>query len=244
MATVSYFGLFPAPFFDGLCPRIVESQDIVLTSENTTMFGGDFAENSRLNAWMTLEQATAFVWRVKSWKTVHSSFTSYLYEDEVVTKSNEFEQIFQSTKVFSFPSENPINESQLVCGLRSPEFGNGVLGFNAGSFSYHPPTNSFRPDMFMHLRGGGFQNFYPSIFDPFGLTDDLLIFFGEVGSITLQIGAVGYNQSLPVYGYFVRTAVSSSFNQTIVPNEYWPYDPEDGGGPIYDSITGEQLRDF
>jgi hypothetical protein len=26
--------------------------------------------------------------------------------------------------------------------------------------------------------------------------------------------------------------------------EYWPYDPEDGGGPIYDSATGAQLRDF
>jgi hypothetical protein len=26
--------------------------------------------------------------------------------------------------------------------------------------------------------------------------------------------------------------------------EYWPYNPEDGDGPIYDSSTGEQIRDF
>ena len=26
--------------------------------------------------------------------------------------------------------------------------------------------------------------------------------------------------------------------------EYWPYDPNDGLGPIYDSTTGEQLRPF
>lgn len=26
--------------------------------------------------------------------------------------------------------------------------------------------------------------------------------------------------------------------------EYWPYDPEDGNGPIYDSTTGAQLRPF
>jgi hypothetical protein len=26
--------------------------------------------------------------------------------------------------------------------------------------------------------------------------------------------------------------------------EYWPYDPGDGGGPIYDSATGAQLRPF
>lgn len=27
-------------------------------------------------------------------------------------------------------------------------------------------------------------------------------------------------------------------------DEYWPYDPEDGGGPIYDIATGNQLRAF
>lgn len=26
--------------------------------------------------------------------------------------------------------------------------------------------------------------------------------------------------------------------------EYWPYDPNDGGGPIYDKTTGQQLRPF
>jgi len=31
---------------------------------------------------------------------------------------------------------------------------------------------------------------------------------------------------------------------TIKPHEYWPYDPNDGGGPIYDSVTGAQLRPF
>ncbi len=29
----------------------------------------------------------------------------------------------------------------------------------------------------------------------------------------------------------------------IVPEEYWPYDPGDGGGPIWDASTGAQLRD-
>lgn len=31
---------------------------------------------------------------------------------------------------------------------------------------------------------------------------------------------------------------------TIEAEEYWPYDPNDGGGPIYDSTTGAQLRAF
>lgn len=31
---------------------------------------------------------------------------------------------------------------------------------------------------------------------------------------------------------------------TLSATEYWPYDPNDGSGPIYDSATGEQLRPF
>ena len=31
---------------------------------------------------------------------------------------------------------------------------------------------------------------------------------------------------------------------SIDAEEYWPYDPNDGGGPIYSSATGAQLRDF
>ena len=30
----------------------------------------------------------------------------------------------------------------------------------------------------------------------------------------------------------------------IQPGEWWEYDPGDGYGPIYDSITGQQLRPF
>jgi hypothetical protein len=31
---------------------------------------------------------------------------------------------------------------------------------------------------------------------------------------------------------------------SVEATEYWPYDPGDGGGPIYDSATGAQLRPF
>ncbi len=34
------------------------------------------------------------------------------------------------------------------------------------------------------------------------------------------------------------------YNLKIEATEYWEYDPNDGGGPIYDSQTGEQLREF
>jgi hypothetical protein len=33
-------------------------------------------------------------------------------------------------------------------------------------------------------------------------------------------------------------------NVKVRPIEYYPYDPRDGGGPIYDKLTGKQLRPF
>lgn len=40
-------------------------------------------------------------------------------------------------------------------------------------------------------------------------------------------------------GPFVGTTIFE-----ISPLEFWPYDPGDGGGPIYDKDTGDQLRPF
>ena len=37
------------------------------------------------------------------------------------------------------------------------------------------------------------------------------------------------------------TVGGSSF--VITAEEYWEYDPRDGGGPIWDKDTGEQIRD-
>jgi hypothetical protein len=46
--------------------------------------------------------------------------------------------------------------------------------------------------------------------------------------------------TLPNNGGTTTLAISMAIEAT----EYWPYDPGDGGGPIYDSETGQQLRAF
>ena len=46
---------------------------------------------------------------------------------------------------------------------------------------------------------------------------------------------MGLGAGSPIYGYLAGS---------ISAEEYWPYDPGDGGGPIYDSATGAQLRPF
>lgn len=47
-----------------------------------------------------------------------------------------------------------------------------------------------------------------------------------------------YNSRSTTSGFLDILDVNASFEAV----EYWPYDPEDGGGPIYDSATGAVLR--
>ncbi len=43
--------------------------------------------------------------------------------------------------------------------------------------------------------------------------------------------------------YFATQILQDIDTFTLTPF-YWPYDPQDGGGPIYDTTTGRQLRPF
>jgi hypothetical protein len=80
--------------------------------------------------------------------------------------------------------------------------------------------------------------------------------FGPVPSganVTLTIGFPWGDKdfTLPLYRFLIFTGETAD---TALPSiadlsvklsfEYWPYDPNDGLGPIYDSATGEQLRPF
>jgi hypothetical protein len=66
---------------------------------------------------------------------------------------------------------------------------------------------------------------------------------GESGSGTFKLLDVERQFSIS------RTTLSEGTTETISnlviePAEFWPYDPDDGLGPIYDSQTGAQLRAF
>ena len=54
-------------------------------------------------------------------------------------------------------------------------------------------------------------------------------------------------ESGPYQNQFFPSGIQAIFQEidefTLTPF-YWPYDPGDGGGPIYDSATGAQLRPF
>ena len=66
----------------------------------------------------------------------------------------------------------------------------------------------------------------------------------QVGSITSNFCGLSFTapiKRVPALGDSLY--VFTSLEATLTATEYWPYDPEDGGGPIYDSTTGVQKRE-
>ena len=67
----------------------------------------------------------------------------------------------------------------------------------------------------------------------------------QIGNLTLA--AFGKTYILPLYIGPTEPGSPPSGEEmdvAITAIEYWPYDPNDGGGPIYSTTTGAQLRDF
>jgi hypothetical protein len=250
MATVRHLGLFPEPFSEK-CPTLVNTQDIII---GNLEFSGDLiSQAAQLNAWMTLDQVMAFIWRVKTWRITHSSSYTLSYAGPFPLDFDELKDNYKVDE--SFPPNFVTDEKQLSCGLyfewseSDNVFGNRndisqSHGYRPAQINYHAPTNMFRP--YIGVFRFGQARFYPNIFEPSEVGfDDHPPFYGEVGSVTLQMSAVGYLQSFPIYAYIdPNDEIEASFSHTIAAEEYWPYDPNDGLGPIYDSATGEQLREF
>jgi len=71
---------------------------------------------------------------------------------------------------------------------------------------------------------------------------------GTPTTIGLQID--GESFTLPVFldesgatgGHISASFDPADFPIIITPTSFWPYDPGDGGGPVWDSSTGAQLR--
>jgi hypothetical protein len=62
--------------------------------------------------------------------------------------------------------------------------------------------------------------------------------------ITVNVTDVLASSSYGFAKSFNETSITWTGSINITASEYWPYDPNDGLGPIYDSATGEQLRPF
>ena len=163
-------------------------------------------------------------WLVKRW-TVSATLTGTGFRDTPISTS--FEDTF-----FNGNNNSPelTTEKQLVCQR---------------SVVYPGDTESpFVLQMFNEGVQKVGELYYPSLF--FGYVNGAGVIgtsppepAGSVSGGTIIMDGL----TLPswLYGQF---APITSGSITITASEYWPYDPGDGGGPIYNSTTGAQLRGF
>lgn len=162
-------------------------------------------------------------WLVKRW-TASATLSGTGFGDTPISTSEEF-TFFNGNNY----SPELTTEKQLVCGR---------------SVFYPGDTESpFVLQMFNEGVQDVEELYYPSL--SLGYTNGA----GFIGTSLVEPGSVSGGTiimdglTLPswLYGQF---APITSGSITIIASEYWPYDPGDGGGPIYDSTTGEQLRGF
>ena len=179
-----------------------------------------------------VELATAikWYWRVKKWRFIGTATTgiSTVSQDEIITNNASYE-------FNEFSVEQPATEKGLVCDY-------GTLAI----------YNDGQDDEF------GFY-LYSEISDPRGIRYNEQIYPSVIAFISVA-GTRFSTASIPTAAAFGTATINDiAFNLTtgdesvvpgysatitITPEEYWPYDPNDGLGPVYDSATGAQLRPF
>lgn len=122
-------------------------------------------------------------------------------------------------------------ESQLVC-RRSTQF-----------FAENE-TNAFFIELFDDVQKQE-DLYFPYLSMAFtGLAGGIGTTFVEGGEFFAGGTIVMDGITLPSYLNNISGSMVSDGSITITPLEYWPYNPGDGGGPIYNSTTGAQLRGF
>lgn len=69
--------------------------------------------------------------------------------------------------------------------------------------------------------------------------------YGQRGSLSVSYCGLEFIAPLKLDAPDFETLYDlTNMDATLTATEYWPYDPGDGGGPIYDSAIGAQLRGF
>jgi hypothetical protein len=256
MATVRHLGLFP------WCP-FPDRQTII----DEYWFGDPNPVTTQLNNYEGLStsfaDSMALYWRVKSWR-IFGSFTtnagagiSTISYDGTTTRS-----AFTSEKDLVCAVVEGVGEDAFyyVPPFDSIDFTGSVLGIG-----YTPQfTADFQLQWlpfaglplsykrgFSHLNGnGGIFNWVAFSYNT-GDSGDFqygTVFVREPAEVnpssfaptTIPISFLGKTYSINA----VTVPENGSAEVTIEASEYWPYDPGDGLGPIYNSATGAQLRPF
>jgi len=217
MATVRKIGLLPQTFGSGFPSgggNIQPIADWPLEFDPSYFIEGN------------LDMVMALYWRVRAFEVIANTFVG----------GNSYSDTF-TMRIGDEDGETSglATETDLVCGFTDwylrTSYGITEFSSELGAAYVDDSDNYF---VTFVINDG--EESYRSNYDP---DYD----FGTNG--TWELNFSGYSITKPLYRT-LPAGVGGRGTASIVMNavEYWPYDPGDGDGPIYDSTTGAQLREF
>jgi hypothetical protein len=253
MAAFNHLGLFPR---STPCPRQEDPISDVLFTDIWISSSPAFL------------YACAHYWRVKTWRVSVDATFKERNEDTVFSTSSS-DLISQGIErlYYTYPSPpeeddsfgtTPSSEAELICGadvdhslFRYQEVGSGAT---ETFISYAYDYNAGGVPAIFRLDGSGNVSEVKTPFSFYGNTTRWNFraypFAGNTGTYgTFTYTLLGQSFTTPIYGRnFDGSGLilggTLSITASIVPEEYWPYDPGDGKGPIYNTAFGNQLRPF
>jgi hypothetical protein len=243
MASVRHLGLFPFCIIDANKRKTDGGNQIPL------------GEGTLYPLQIPIEEAMSWYWKVKQWKVTASITFKPSPEDLPQTISDEKFVISHAQTFGTLPPANiPLNEKYLVCEEEtSLDVGGNLdaIQFYLFSLTVAPVgTNDpfFVERMFYNDNGWPPKNVWPALFVYISYLGGL-----SVESINPNISSIksggkitikASNNTYTIASFVPDSAEFIDGEIEIEAIEYWPYDPGDGLGPIYDSTTGAQLRPF
>ena len=249
MPSVRHLGLFPRAVF---CPR----------KENLTFDIG------LADLWISSQPkflyACAHYWRVKTWRVISSATWTEVAGGTVFSTSTS-DTISQGIDRVYFTDPggeedtvsgtSPSSESELICSylnvphslLRSSQVAGGT-GLTL-RYSYELNGLTSQPPAIIRLDTSGNVS---EVKTPFRFSASTIrwqietySYEGNTGTYgTFTYSLLGQNFTTPFYANNTLGSTDLTISASLAAEEYWPYDPNDGGGPIYSTTTGAQLRDF
>lgn len=179
---------------------------------------------------MSVDLGLYFWWRVKKWTVDSASLDVIPGEDD--PGGGGPIPIVTGEMTIELPTGGISSEKELVCPKQRQFTVGNSLTQVAVTLRIFPTANQSGDLIKMHI-------------DVQARIQTTTFFYGNGGSVgpntvgTCTITVQDQNLTFPIGGDFAGTG-----SLAISATEYWPYDPGDGGGPIYDSATGAQLRPF
>ena len=252
MAAFNHLGLFPRFV---TCPR-----------QENLLFDSALAD-IWISSTPAFLYACAHYWRVKTWRaSLDATWTEIAGGTSFSSSTSDLISQGINREYFTYttpPEEDfiegttPSSESELICNYSS--VGHSLLRFNqvrveaSGTginfeYSYNVGDGATGAAIVRLDDSGNVSEVKtPFIFEggTFRWSFRPYAFVGNTGTYgTFTYSLLGQSFTTPFYASNSTGGGSLSVSASLVAEEYWPYDPGDGGGPIYDSATGAQLRPF